>query len=143
MWTVSLALVLAAGLSGCGDSSAESAMKDMIAALNGLAESLESVKDDASADAALPQIRKAAQRVAAAAEKLQNQKVTQDEEKRLGEKYKKELAKAQERLMRASMSAGMKAPKRALEFAVAMGNAFGGGMAMKMKPQPNPKGKRK
>jgi hypothetical protein len=105
-----LALVLVCGVSGCGSSAAEQTMKDTIAAENELADIMEGIKDDASAEAAIPKMEKVGERMKEIVRKVKSLKMTKDEEKKLQEKYKPEMEKMQERLKNATMNLVKKAP---------------------------------
>jgi hypothetical protein len=119
--TFGFGLVLVGGLSGCGGSGgAESTFKEMISAINEMAQVYESIKDEASADAALPRLQKAAARYRESANKMKAIKVTKSEDDRLEKQFKPELDKARTKLQQAIMNAALKAPKKAQEIIAAL-----------------------
>jgi hypothetical protein len=120
MLTLGVVLVAACGLGGCGGSKAENAIKESIATVNEMAQALESVKDDASADAAIPRLQKAAQRFQEIAKQRAAFKLDPTEEKRLQEQYMPEMSKAMQKLIVAATSAAFKAPKKARDMTAAL-----------------------
>jgi hypothetical protein len=116
---VGFVLVASFGLGGCG-SKAENAFKESIAAVNEMAQAFESVKDDASADAAIPRLQKAAQRFQDIAKQRAALKLDPSEEKRLQEQYMPEMSKAMQKLIVAATSAAFKAPKKARDMTAAL-----------------------
>jgi hypothetical protein len=115
MFVLLFAFVLLGGLTGCGSS----AGKDQIAAVNEMASILEGIKDDKSAESALPGLEKAADKARAAGEKVASSKMSSDE----ATKYGKELADAQTKLMAASMKAAMSVPGKSKEISAAVAKA--------------------
>jgi hypothetical protein len=57
LFVFGLGVLLLCGLSGCGGD-AEAGLKECVATMNDIGKTLEGVKDEASADAALPQVEK-------------------------------------------------------------------------------------
>lgn len=88
-----------ASASGCKQS-ADSLIKEMIAGLNSLAESIEKGEPEAKQKAI-------AEKLKATKEKMDKMKLTKEQDDALKEKYKDEVTKAMMRLL----AAGMKAEK--------------------------------
>jgi hypothetical protein len=85
-------------LSGCGDTH-DSLIKEAISTINEMADTCATVKDKASADAARSKIKKLGDKlkdINARGEKLG--KITEDQKKKLDEKYKKDLEAALKRV---------------------------------------------
>ncbi len=119
--TLGLAVAMTLGLSGCGGSGgAEGVMKDMLANMNEMTATLESIKDDASADAAIPKLEKQSARMKELTDKAKAMKLSPEEDKKLQEKYKSQTDEAVKKMIAASVQAGMKAPKKAKEIAAAV-----------------------
>jgi hypothetical protein len=116
MWVPAFAFVLA-GVVGCGGAS--SAGKDQIAAVNEMASILDGIKDDKSADEALPKLEKAADKARAAGEKVASGKMSSDE----ATKYGKELGDAQAKMQAAAVKAAMAAPGKGKQITAALGKA--------------------
>ena len=115
-----LALVLLCGVSGCGSSEAEEAAKDLIATMNELTAILNGIKDDASADAAIPKIEKQAEKMSVLNRKMKLNKLTAEEDKKLEEKYRAQVAEAGKKLAGAMASAIQKAPRKAQQILAAV-----------------------
>jgi hypothetical protein len=119
-----IALVVLSALAGCsGGGGAESLMNEQIKTMNELSGVLEGIKDDASADAAVPKLEKLALQIKELDKKGKDIKVSADEKKKLEEKFKGQLEEAVKRLMAASVGAGMKAPAKAKQIQAAMEKA--------------------
>jgi uncharacterized protein YoxC len=119
--TFGFSLVLVCGLSGC-DSSAETTIKEMIAAVEDLTKIFESITDKASAEAALPKLQKAAERVHELGQKVKNLKVTKGEQEKL-QKYLSQMETAAKKLATAAINATMKAPDKAKDIMAALTKA--------------------
>jgi len=110
---VLLVAVLPFALTGCGDSH-EKAAGDMVSLMNRLADTLDTVKDKASAEAAkdkLKAIGTEMKEMKARMDKLG--KPSEAKEKELKEKYEKELTAATTRIMGASMKIAAAGPEAA------------------------------
>jgi hypothetical protein len=116
MFVLLFAFVLLGSLSGCGSS----AGKDQLAAVNEMASILEGIKDDKSAEEALPKLEKAADKARAAGEKVTAGGAMSESE---ATKYAKEMADAQTKLMAASMKAAMAAKGKSKEISAALAKA--------------------
>jgi hypothetical protein len=123
LFGLGLTLVVVCGFSGCGGGGPEGQLKEMISTMNQLADSLESIKDDASADAAIPKIESAAEKMGDLAKKMKDQKLSKEEDKRLQDKYEKELQAATKRMQAAALKAIQKAPGKAQKIGAAMQKA--------------------
>ena len=100
-----LALALVFTVSGCGDSP-ESITKDMIKAMNEMADVLESIKDKDSAEKAKPKLEALSKKMKDLKERADKLKVDDKKKKELEEKYKDEVAKAGMRLFGALAKVG-------------------------------------
>jgi TolA-binding protein len=108
-----VALTFACLASGCGGSAnAEGMMKDTIATMNEMAATLETVKDDKTADEAIPKLEKEVAKLKELKKKAEELKLPKDEDKKLEEKYKPELEKATKRFQEAAMKAVLAAPAK-------------------------------
>lgn len=98
---IALSLMGAFALSamGCGKSS-DSLMRDMIADVNNLAESIEKKEPKEKQE-------KIAERLKGLGEQMKQVKMSDDEKKKLQEKYKDDMGKAFSRLMQAQMKVAM------------------------------------
>jgi hypothetical protein len=92
-------LLLLFGASGCS-SSPDSLIKDQISLMNDMADALEK-GDEAKA-------KSIAEKMKEVDKKLEALKLSEDDKKKLGEKYKDELTKAAMRMLQAQMKGGMK-----------------------------------
>jgi hypothetical protein len=107
------------GVSGCG-SSPDGIVKDNIAAMNEVSTALDSIKDDASADAAIPKIQKGMQRLKDNTKKLEEMKMSEEDKKKLMEANDKPMKEAMEKMLKAGFSGPAKAPNKAKEIMNAM-----------------------
>ena len=107
-------LFLLCGVSGCGSSGPDATMKESIVVMNDLSSILEGIKDNATADQAIPKIEKQADRMKELRKKMQELKLSTEEEKKLEEKYKPETDKARERMQKAMKQALTNAPTKAM-----------------------------
>jgi hypothetical protein len=96
---LSLAVAVCLSLSGCS-SSADSAMKETIAAMNDYADSVERGDSEEKQ-------KEFEKKMKDIGEKYKDLKVTDAEKKRLEEKYKPEMEKVMKRMMAAMMKKGM------------------------------------
>lgn len=101
-------------------SPAESLMKDQSDMMAELATVLESIKDDKSAEAALPKLHKLKERGMALAKKEKEIKPSPEEQKALEEKYMKGVQASIERIKTATENAVKSAPGKAKEIADAL-----------------------
>jgi hypothetical protein len=104
-----MALVLAATATGCGGSP-DSLAKEELGIFNDISATLEGVKDDASADAAIPKLEKQADQLASVMKKIKE--LSPEQQKKITEKYQAEIQKTMARMMEAMMKAGSKAPSK-------------------------------
>jgi curli biogenesis system outer membrane secretion channel CsgG len=99
MFVLLFAVLLSGALSGCGSASAA---KDQIAAVNEMASILEGVKDDKSAEEALPKLEKAADKARAAGEKVASGGAMSESE---ATKFSREMGEALSKMQSAAMKA--------------------------------------
>jgi len=97
------ALALVFLVSGCGDSP-DSIMKDTIKLMNDMADAVESAKDKDSAEKAKAKLEDIDKKFKDLAERAKKVKVSDDQGKKLTEKYKEDIEKATKRMMEAGMS---------------------------------------
>lgn len=109
-----LALVLLSGVVGCG-----SAAKDQLAALQEMTSILDGIKDDRSADEALPKLEKAADRARQAGEKVVGSKMSEGD----ATKYMKEMMEAQAKMQAAAVKAGSAAKSKGQQILAALAKA--------------------
>jgi len=100
---VAIALMVVLMLTAFGDSP-ESLLKEMLATLEEMAETMEGIEDADSAKAAVPKIERIGDRLVSIGEKMleAGDSLSEEEEKVLEEKYKDRLAEVQRRLSKAS-----------------------------------------
>lgn len=94
---LSLAVVLVAGLTGCGGPTPDGVMQEQITIINEMAEVIEKGGDKAKLD----EVKKKAE---ANKKKMEELKLSQEEEKKLREKHKPEFDKATMRLIGAMIN---------------------------------------
>ncbi len=93
--------LLFVGLSGCGASGADGLMQEMIGEMNDLAAAAESNAPDSK-------IKEIQDKMTETGKKLDALKLTDDEKKKLTEKYQEPMQKAADRMLKAMMAKGMK-----------------------------------
>jgi len=98
MFVLLFAALLPGALTGCGSASAG---KDQLAAVNEMTSILEGIKDEKSAEAALPGLEKAADKAREAGEKVASGKLSESD----ASKYMKEMMEAQTKMQAAAMKA--------------------------------------
>ncbi len=115
--TIVLALtgVLLIGVSGCGSSPA----KEQVAALNEMTSILEGIKDDNSAQQALPKLEKAADKAREAGEQIASGKMSEAELK----PYAKDIVEAYSNMLKAASKAGKAAKSKAMPIVMAVTKA--------------------
>ena len=114
MFVLALVFVILGGVSGCG-----SAAKDQVAAVNDMASILDGIKDDKSADEALPKLEKAADKARAGGEKVAGSKMSESD----ASKYVKELMEAQTKMQAAAVKACSAAKGKSKQITDAIGKA--------------------
>jgi hypothetical protein len=119
------ALALAFLAAGCGGGGADAIMKESIAQLNEMATTLETIKDDKTADEAIAKLEKQGTKMQELKKKSEDLKLSKDDEKKLMDKYKDEMEKASKKLQEAMKSAVSKAPTKAMAIAAAVTKAAG------------------
>jgi hypothetical protein len=102
MLVLLFAALLSGVLTGCGSSPP----KDQVAAVNEMASILEGIKDDKSAEEALPKLEKAADKARTAGEKVTSGGAMSESE---ATKYAKEMGEAQTKMQSAAMKAAIAA----------------------------------
>src|SRR5262245_55531601 len=103
--------------SGLGAGGPEDTIKEMIAALHHLADTLEHVQDAGSAEEALSRIDSAGTRLANLGKRMRDHKLTGEQQKKLAEQYEPELAAAVYRIKDATSKALQRAPGKAQQIA--------------------------
>jgi ABC-type transporter Mla subunit MlaD len=101
-------IVLACGLSGCGNDAyekSEAGAKDMIKAMNEIADALETVKDKDTAKKAAPKIEQAANKMEEIGKTLGNLKLTKAQDDKLTKELEPEMNKAAARLQKVTAPA--------------------------------------
>lgn len=107
-------LVLAGGIAGCG-----SAAKDQLAAINEMTTILEGIKDDKSAEEAMPKLEKTADKAREAGEKVSGSKMSEGD----ATKYLKDMGEAQARMQSAATKAAASAPSKSKPILAALARA--------------------
>jgi hypothetical protein len=120
IWTVGLVLALAVGARAADQKKAEESIRQMVDALSDLATILSSVKDEVTADAALPRLKKAARQLRQLEKERRALHLSRQEEDRLREKYQKEIEAAVSKLQAAATQASSRAPTRAAALRAAL-----------------------
>jgi hypothetical protein len=105
---------------GCGGSSADSLMKDELANMKDVASILEGIKDDSSAEAALPKLEKAADRAAELSKKAEALKLSDEQKKQLEARYKTEAQGLSHKVFTLMTEAQGKAPQKAKQLQALM-----------------------
>ena len=113
-----LLLVLLVGASGCGGGP-EAIKKDQIWVTREITVILEGIKDDASADAAIAKLDKAADRLAELNKRFSEQSLSKEEGLKLME-YAQETADTQKKMDAAQTKALAAAPGKSKQIAAAM-----------------------
>jgi hypothetical protein len=110
---------------GWGSTGPEGTMKELIATMNKVADTLENVKDNASVDAAVSKIEFYGKQIADLTKQLQEKKValSKEENKKLEEKYERELIAAVYKIKHTTLKAVQKAPGKAHQLARALADA--------------------
>jgi hypothetical protein len=115
-----LCLVLLLG-SGCGGSSpADNFTRESIGIQTEMLSILESIKDDKTADDAIPKLEKAAVKLGETRKKFMDLKLSDDEGKKVAEKHQKELKELGEKIKGAMANAIKVAPSNAPKLGPAM-----------------------
>ena len=117
MFVLMFSVMLSFAVSGCGG--AASAGKDQVAAVNEMATILDGVKDDKSADEALPKLDKAAAKAREAGEKVAANKMSTDE----ATKYAKDISEARSKMQASAMKAALAVPGKGKQLTEAIGKA--------------------
>ncbi len=108
-----LAAVLVFLAAGCSNSAATELMKDTITTMNEIASTLETIKDDKSADEAIPKLDTQVARLRELKRKREEMKLSPGDDRKLQEKYKPELEQTLTRYHSAELAAMKNAPRRA------------------------------
>ena len=108
IWVGGMFGVMALGLAGCGGGNSPDALnKEAISMMNEVAGVLESVKDKASGEAAIPKLQGLAKRGEDLKKRMDGLKLSKEDEKKIEEKYKKEGMEAGMRMFKAMGEASM------------------------------------
>jgi hypothetical protein len=112
-WLCIFGVLLLVGGNGCRPSTADiaAALKEQIAGMNDMASILEGIKDEASAEAEMPRLEKAAERVQQASKRMADLKPSPDQAQRLFTQYSGEQGTAALRLVNGAMAAETAAPQ--------------------------------
>jgi hypothetical protein len=116
MFVLLFAVLIPGALAGCGSASSG---KDQLAAINEMTSILEGVKDEKSAEAALPGLEKAADKARAAGEKVASGKMSESD----AAKYMKDLMEAQTKMQAAAMKAAAAAKGKGKEITETLAKA--------------------
>ena len=110
---------------GWGSTGPEGTMKELIATMNNVADTLENVTDAASADSAISKIEDHGKRIADLTRRMQDEMVanSKEEKERLGEEYESQWFAAVYRIKEATVKAVQKAPGKARQLARALADA--------------------
>jgi hypothetical protein len=108
-----------------GSTDLERAVKEMISTMNELAVTLERVQDARSADAAISKIESCGKKLMGLQKKIQEGRpsASEEENRKLGEKYEKELMVAVYRIKGATVQAVQRAPEMARQIARTLADA--------------------
>ena len=108
---LALALLIVCGFSGCGGANTpDDVMKATIDNMKELGSIMEGIKDEASGEAAIPKVEAVAKRMKELKEKMKSFKLSDEEMKKLGEKYLKDLMEVGLKMMAPQMKAKLAAP---------------------------------
>jgi hypothetical protein len=102
---------------GCGGAS--SSGKDQVAAINEMSSIMDGIKDDKSAEEALPKLEKAATKAREAGEKVAAGKLSEDE----ATKYAKEVGEARAKMQASATKAASAAPGKSKQIVETLGKA--------------------
>ena len=115
-----LALVLLVGVNGCGGGGPEGIIKDKNATTKEIAGILEGIKDDASADAAMPKLDKACEKLGDLNKKFFEINISMEEMGKLLQKNSAESTEASQKLKTATESAQKAAPGKTAQITAAL-----------------------
>jgi hypothetical protein len=116
-----VALAVLSALGGCGrggNSAAEGLVNEQLKLMNDLAATLDGIKDDAGAEAAVPKLEQTAQAIRDL-EKKAGDTVGAEEKKKLEEQYKAKLDEAYKRIRSAAAAVQAPGKVRQIEQALA------------------------
>ena len=116
MFVLLFAVLLPGALTGCGSASAG---KDQLAAVNEMTSILEGIKDEKSAESALPGLEKAADKAREASEKVASGKMSESD----AAKYMKDMMEAQTKMQSAAMKAASAAKGKSKQITDALAKA--------------------
>lgn len=109
--------VLLASVSGCGGSAPDALMKEQLAGMQEAAAILETIKDESSAEAALPKLEKVAARVEATNKKGKEElKMSDDDKKKFLAKYQTQAQEVSHKVALLLQDAQAAAPQKAKRF---------------------------
>jgi hypothetical protein len=120
---IGLSLMLVGAGRAADADKAEGTLKDMLKVVKEITTILQTIKDDKTADVALPKLEQAAGKIKDLTTKAKGYKLSKDEEKQLKEKYQKEMQDAFTKLIGASIEAGKNAPNKAQKIKEALDKA--------------------
>jgi hypothetical protein len=120
---IGLSLVLVGATRAADVEKAEGTLKELLKEVKNMTAILESIKDNKTADDALPKLEKSADSVKKLGETMKGYKLSPDEQKQLMGKFQKEMQAVFPKLLAASVQAGKNAPDRAKKIQEAMQKA--------------------
>jgi hypothetical protein len=123
---VALCLLLG-GLAGCGSSGLDGLFKETLSLIREATALLQGVKDEASAQAAMPRLRKIGDRAAELTRKAQALKLSEAEKQKVMNRYRDDLLAATDKLFVAQDAAQNRAPQHADKFRAVVSKLVGTG----------------
>ena len=119
--TLGVVVLLLGGVTGCGSSGSknggaagpEGTYQELIAVKKEAAAALTEIKDEASAESALPKLEKTADRYAALSRQMRALNLSADEREKLIDRYWRQEGEAGDKLARAATAAQKRAPRHA------------------------------
>ena len=108
-----VALLLLGSISGCGSTGLDGMFKDILSLIREATSVLQGIKEEASAKAVMPRLEKIGNRAVELTKKAQALKLSEEEKKKVMEKYRDELLAATDKLLVAADAAKTRAPRHA------------------------------
>ena len=131
--TIGVVLLLLGDVPGCGSGGPDSTYKDIISVKQQATAVFETIKDEASADSALPKLEKITDQYAELSRKMKAFNLSPDASEQLIDKYWKQEGEAGDELARAATVAKKRAPQHAERINTILGKF---GMAQTTIPKP-------
>jgi hypothetical protein len=117
---VSLLLLLAGGASAADTDTAGNTIKAAIKTLGEMTTLLEGITDEKSADAAIPKLKKSSAKMREFGKQLKGYQLSADDQKKLRDKYQKDLRAAEKKMDTAAIGAATKVPTKEKAIAAAL-----------------------